>query len=149
MSTCAISSIEVLSLRVCIWSVAQACLTLCVPMDRSLLGSSVHGIFQPRILEQFAISYSRGSSPPRDWTQDSYISCIGRQILYHLATWKAVYILLKTSWQLLSFLSMPHFLVTHSQALMPPQSAPCPDLCPASPLDTPPGEASAPQPPPA
>ena len=41
----------------------QSCLTLCDPTDRS---SSVHGIFQARILEQVAISYSKGSSPPRD-----------------------------------------------------------------------------------
>ena len=37
-------------------------LTLCNPVDCSLLGSSVHGIFQARILEWVAISYSRGSS---------------------------------------------------------------------------------------
>ena len=36
------------------------------PMDCSLLGSSVHAIFQARILKQVAISYSRGSSKPRD-----------------------------------------------------------------------------------
>ena len=56
----------------------------CDLMDCSLPGSSVHGIFQARILEQFAISSSRGSSQPRDWTCVSCISCIGRQILYHL-----------------------------------------------------------------
>ena len=48
--------------------VAQKCLTLCNPMDCSLPGSSVHGIFQARILESVAISFSRGSSRPRDWT---------------------------------------------------------------------------------
>ena len=36
--------------------------TLCYPMDCSLPGSSVHGIFQARILEWVAISFSRGSS---------------------------------------------------------------------------------------
>ena len=41
------------------WSeVAQSCLTLCDPMDCSLLGSSVHGIFQARVLEWVAISFS-------------------------------------------------------------------------------------------
>ena len=50
--------------RVC--SVTQSCPTLCDLMNCSLLGSSVHGIFQARILEQVAFSYSRGSSPPRD-----------------------------------------------------------------------------------
>ena len=42
--------------------VAQLCLTLCNPMDCSLLGSSVHGILQARILERVAIPFSRGSS---------------------------------------------------------------------------------------
>ena len=45
------------------WSeVAQSCLTLCDPMDCSLPGSSVHGIFQAKVLEWVAISFSRGSS---------------------------------------------------------------------------------------
>ena len=55
----------------------------CDPMDCSQPGSSVHGIFQARILECVAISFSRGSSRPRDWTRVPYISCIGRQVLYH------------------------------------------------------------------
>ena len=42
--------------------VTQLCPTLCDPMDYSLLGSSVHGIFQARVLEWVAISFSRGSS---------------------------------------------------------------------------------------
>ena len=46
--------------------VAQSCLTLCNPMDCSLPGSSVHGIFQAIVLEWIAISFSRGSSQPRD-----------------------------------------------------------------------------------
>ena len=53
--------------------VAQLCLTLCNPMDCSLPGSSVHGIFQARVLKWVAISFSRRSSQPRDWTQ---VSCI-------------------------------------------------------------------------
>ena len=53
-----------LKLSLCFCSVAQSCLTLCDPMDYSLLGSSVHVISQARILEQVAISYSRGSSRP-------------------------------------------------------------------------------------
>ena len=47
-------------------SVAQSCPTLCGPMDCSPPGSSVHGIFQARILERVAISFSRRSSRPRD-----------------------------------------------------------------------------------
>ena len=50
----------------CVW-------LFCNPMDCSLPGSSVHGIFQARILEWVAISFSMGSSWPRDW---SHISCI-------------------------------------------------------------------------
>ena len=50
----------------------------CNPMDCSLSGSSVHRISQARILEWVAISFSRGSSQPRDQT---HISCIGRWIL--------------------------------------------------------------------
>ena len=42
--------------------VAQSCLTLCNPMDCSLPGFSVHGIFQARVLEWVAISFARGSS---------------------------------------------------------------------------------------
>ena len=45
--------------------VAQSCLTLCHPVDSSLPGSSAHGIFQARILEWVAISFSRRSSQPR------------------------------------------------------------------------------------
>ena len=49
--------------------VAQSCPTLCHPMDCSLPGSSVHGIFQTRVLEWVAISFSRGSARPRDRTR--------------------------------------------------------------------------------
>ena len=53
--------------------VAQSCPTLCDPVDCSLPGSSVHGIFQAIVLEWIAISFSRGSSQPRDQTQVSHI----------------------------------------------------------------------------
>ena len=55
-------------------------------MDCSPPASSVRGIIPARILEQVAISFSRGSSWPKDWT---LISCIGKSILYHWATRKA------------------------------------------------------------
>ena len=68
-------------------SVIQLCLTLWDPLDCSLPGSSVHGIFHgqeyssmARILEQIAISSSRGSSRPRDQTLSPVSPC---------ATWKA------------------------------------------------------------
>ena len=53
-------------------------MTLCDPVDCSLPGSSVHGSFQASILEWVAISFSRRSSRPRDWTQVSLI--IGRHL---------------------------------------------------------------------
>ena len=49
--------------------VAQLYPTLCNPMDCSLPGSSIHGIFQARVLKWIAISFSRRSSQPRDWTR--------------------------------------------------------------------------------
>ena len=48
--------------------VTQSCPTLCDPVDCDLPGSSGHGILQASILEWVAISFSRGSSRPRDWT---------------------------------------------------------------------------------
>ena len=42
----------------------------------------VHELLQARILEWVPMPSSRGSSPPRDWTSVSYISCIGRWVLY-------------------------------------------------------------------
>ena len=49
--------------------VAQSCPTLCDPMDCSLPGSSVHGIFQAIVLDWVAISFAWGSSRPRDRMQ--------------------------------------------------------------------------------
>ena len=59
--------------------VTQLCPALCDPMDCSLPGSSVHGISQARILEWVAVSFSRGSSQPRDQIHVSYI---GKWIFY-------------------------------------------------------------------
>ena len=71
---------------VCVLGVAQSCLTLCYLMDYSLPGSSVRGIFQARILQRVAISYSRGFSWPREQTHLSCISCVDRQSLCHCTT---------------------------------------------------------------
>ena len=61
---------------------AQSCPTLCDPMDHSLPGSSVHGIFQARVLEWVAISFSRVIFP----TQGSNLGLLHlRQTLYHLS----------------------------------------------------------------
>ena len=54
------------------------CPTLCSPMDCSLPGFSVHGILQARILEWVSMPSYRLSSQPCI----SYVSCIGRQVLY-------------------------------------------------------------------
>ena len=62
---------------------AQLCPTLCNPMHCNPPVSSVHGIFQSRILEWVAISFSRGSSQPRDQTRVSCVSSIGSQTLYN------------------------------------------------------------------
>ena len=56
--------------RVCVrarmHSVALSCPTLCNPVNYSLPGSSVHGALQARLLDWVAISYSMGSSSPKD-----------------------------------------------------------------------------------
>ena len=54
--------------------IAYSCLTLGDPMDCSLPGSSIHGSLQARVLEWVAISFSRGSSRPRDRTWVSHIA---------------------------------------------------------------------------
>ena len=78
--------IKIMCVCSCIRERAYLCPTLCDPMDCSPPSSSVHGISQARILEWVAMSSSRESSRPRDRTR---ISCIGRQIHYHWATWEA------------------------------------------------------------
>ena len=68
-------------LDVCVCMHTQSCPILCNPMVCSPPASSVHGIFQARILEQAAISFSRGS------TSVSCISCIAREVLCQLSHW--------------------------------------------------------------
>ena len=74
--------------RVCVcvhahtYARTQSCPTLLDPMDCSPPGSSVHEIFQVRILDWVAVSFSRDSSWPRDRT----CPLLGRWILYHFAT---------------------------------------------------------------
>ena len=62
----------------------EGCLLI---LDYRLPSSSVHGILQARILKWVAISFSRESSLPRDL---SCVSCIGRWLLNHQATRKAL-----------------------------------------------------------
>ena len=67
--------------------VAQLCPTLCDSLDCSPPGSSVHGIFQARILDWVAISFSRGSSWPKHWT---CVSCIAGRFFTSWVVGKAL-----------------------------------------------------------
>ena len=67
--------------------IAQLYPSLWDSMYCSLLGSSVHGIFQARILEWVAISLLRGSSWPRDWTR---VSCFAGRFFTIWATREAL-----------------------------------------------------------
>ena len=82
----------------CMCFIAHSCLTLCSTIDCRVPGPSAHGIFWARILEQVAISYSRGSSHPRiEHVSPHLLHC--RQILYHWttsATWEVQIINLKS-----------------------------------------------------
>ena len=73
----------------CVCVCTQSHPTVCDPVDCSRPGSSVSRILQARILEWVDISFSRGSSRLRDQTQVSYVSCIGRWIVYQGTTWEA------------------------------------------------------------
>ena len=91
---------------------------LCDPMDCSPPGSSVHGIFQARILEWVAISFSRRSSWPRDWTWVSRI--VGRrftiwatrEVLYSLIKGNSVFIITFNFWWRNSCLHCTYFCTT-------------------------------------
>ena len=72
-----------------LWVCAQLCLTLCDPKECSPPGSLLCGIFRARILEQVAISYSRGSSWLRDQTQ----------CLWHFLHWQADSLPLVLPWK--------------------------------------------------
>ena len=82
----------------------QSCLTLCSPMDRSLPGSSLHGILQARMLEWVTMTSSKGSSQPRDQTQVCYVPpSLAGGFFTTSATWEAL------SYLLLSHISLPLF----------------------------------------
>ena len=83
------SLVQPRSVVCCACSVTQSSSSLYNPMDYNLPCSSVHGIFQARILDWVAISSPRGSSRPRDPTHVPCISCFGRWVLYHCTTWEA------------------------------------------------------------
>ena len=86
LSTSKVSGLDGICLYVCMLS----CLVVsCSLQPLGLSPSSVRGIFQVRMLERVAISYSRGSSGPRDQTHISYISCIAGGFFTNCATWEA------------------------------------------------------------
>ena len=70
--------------------VAQSYLTLCDLMDCSPPGSSVHWIFQARILEWAVISSSRAFSRPRDWAHVSCVFYTERWIVYCFANYTSI-----------------------------------------------------------
>ena len=74
------SSFQSFKAAIVLCSVTQSCPTLCDPTECSWPGSSVHGIFQARILAWVAISSSRGSSQGLNRVSCSF--CTSRQILY-------------------------------------------------------------------
>ena len=88
--------------------IAQSCPTLCDPADCSPPGYSVHGIFQPRILEWVTIPFSRKSSWPRDQT---WVSCIADRFFTTWATRKSA-----THIHILLFFGFPSYL-GHYRAL--------------------------------
>ena len=88
--------------------VAQSCPTLYNPMDCSLSGSSVHGIFQARVLECIAISFSRGSSRSKNWT---WVSRIAGRCFTVWATREALVMGWISPWKIYPS-SYPH---THNQ----------------------------------
>ena len=71
------------SITSCVCVQAHLCLTLQLHGLQPTRLPPVHGIFQARILEWVAISFSRGSSQSRNQIYGSCIFCICRQILYH------------------------------------------------------------------
>ena len=120
-----IKSVEIfLQYLLCFYClVTKLCPTL-FSMDYGLPDTSVHGISQARILEWSAISFSRGSFWPRDWTN---IFCIGRQILYHWATREVQYLLsVQFSHSVISDSLPPH----EPQHTRPPGPSPTPRVHP-------------------
>ena len=96
------------------------CLTLCYPMDHSLPCSSIHGIFQARVLEWGAISFSRGSSQPRNRT---WVSCIvGRRFTIwatrEVLSLSAILLNSAFKWVYLSFLISFCFFFSYFKGLL-------------------------------
>ena len=86
----------------------RLCLTLCDPMDCSLPGSSVHGVFQARVLEWVAMPSSRGSSQPRGQTHISLCLCIAGKFFTTRVTWEGLHLNV-----------VPHFSLNFSSTFFP------------------------------
>ena len=97
-------------------------------MDCRLSGSSVHGIFQAGILEWVAISFSRGSSPPRDQTHISCVSCIANWFFTHWAIGEAQ----KNIYFCFIDYTKAFYCVNHSKLWKILQEMGIPDILPAS-----------------
>ena len=83
-----LDEISVLVGRLCVRAQLLGLVWLFVAPQTSSPSSSVHWIFQARILEWAAVSYSRGSFQPRDGTRISCVSCLSKWILYRLGSLK-------------------------------------------------------------
>ena len=98
---------------VCVHARTQSCLTLCDPMDYSPPGSSVHGIFQARIMEWVAIFYFRGSSQLRIETMSPVSPALAGEFFTNCATWDAPQssLLLINSRNSTPLLSLPYIVL--------------------------------------
>ena len=79
----------ILNIHLCMCSVPKSCPTLCIPMDCSLPGSSVHGIFPGKDTGVGCHAILWGIFPTQRLNHVFCGFCVGRWILYHRATWEA------------------------------------------------------------
>ena len=110
----------------CVLSPVRLCVT---PWTVARQAPLSMGLFQARVLEWVAISFSRGCSPSRDLTCVSCISRISRQILYHCATWEgqnASYLFLKSGSRPQPRSNPPSCLPLHVHLCKPGNLAPIP-----------------------
>ena len=104
------------------WKWSQSCLTLFDPINCSLPGSSIRGIFQARVLQWGVISFSRGSTWPRDRT---WVSCIvGRRF----TLWATREALNHSSFQFSSSVVSDTLRPHESQHARPPCPSPSPGV---------------------
>ena len=116
---------------------AQLRLTLCNTMDCSPPGSSVHGIFQARILEWFAIPFSRGSSWPRDRIQIFHVTgrlftiwATNKHIIKHLKYITTDFSSVQFSHSVMSDSLQPHGLQYARLPCPSPTPRACSNSCP-------------------